>query len=243
MREFRVEDIERLILSKRDEKNSESLEPLIQTRLKIAGLSRQDYLDILREIESELPDVQEEFLWLNLLQDLWESHYFEARLLGLQLMMGIPELVDSHLWGMLDHWTNGADNWILADWLGHVRAIAIHKSPTLVMRMAPWLQSVDPWRRRSALVSLVYLDQKTLARNLLLEPQEIFAFIEPVVEEHHPAVRQAMVWLLQEVGRQYPTELSEFLAQYRSRLPREVLDATVGGMPAELQQKFASFAS
>lgn len=240
MREFSVEDIERLILSKKDDRTSETLKPVIQTRLKIAGLSRQDYLDILCEIENELPDVQEEFLWLNLLQDLWESHYFEARLLGLQLMMGIPELVDSHLWGMLDHWSNGVDNWVLADWLGHIRAIAIHKSPALVMRMAPWLQSVDPWRRRSAIVSLVYLDEKTLERKLLLEPQEVFAYVEPVIEEHHPAVRQALVWLLQEVGRQYPADLSEFLALYRSRLPREVIDATVVNMPAELQQKFAA---
>ena len=223
MRQFAVEEIERAIRSYADENNSQALQKIVHTRLQIAGLQRADILAILKDLQNHLPEVEEEFIWLNFLQDLWESDVFEARLIGLHLLFATPDLVDAHLWGMLDHWTSGVDNWVLADWLGHVRAIAIHKTPSLVMRMAPWLQSVDPWRRRSAIVSLVYIDPKTLERKFLLEPQEIFAFIEPIIEERHEAVQKAMTWLLKMVAANHPDELSAFVWQHQSRLPQSIV--------------------
>ncbi|RMD98434.1 MAG: hypothetical protein D6814_07570 [Calditrichaeota bacterium] len=223
MRQFAVEEIERAIRARAKEDQSQRLQEMLQTRLQIAGLTREDMLDILRELQHHLPEVEEEFIWLNFLQDLWESDYFEARLLGLQLLFATPDLVDAHLWGMLDHWTSGVDNWVLADWLGHVRAIAIQKTPSLVMRMAPWLQSVDPWRRRSAIVSLVYIDPKTYEQTFLLEPHEIFAFIEPIIDERHEAVKKAMFWLLKMLGKKHPDDLSAFIWQHRKHLPENVL--------------------
>ncbi len=223
MRQFAVEEVERAIRKRANPERAKELAEIIRSRAHIAGLARQDLIEILRELQPTLPEVEEEFIWLNFLQDLWGSEYFEARLLGLQLMYYIPDLVDAHLWGMLDHWTSAVDNWVLADWLGHVRAIAIHKNPSLVMRMAPWLQSVDPWRRRSAIVSLVYIDPRSQERRLLLGAQEIFAFLEPVVEERHPAVQVAMSWLLRQVAKQYPDDFEAFFEQYRSRLPQAVV--------------------
>ncbi|MDQ7053903.1 MAG: DNA alkylation repair protein [candidate division KSB1 bacterium] len=223
MRQFAVEEVERAIRKRANSERARELAATIRSRAHIAGLSREDLIDILRELKPTLPEVEEEFIWLNFLQDLWGSEYFEARLLGLQLMYYIPDLVDAHLWGMLDHWTSAVDNWVLADWLGHVRAIAIHKNPSLVMRMAPWLQSVDPWRRRSAIVSLVYIDPQSRERQLLLGAQEIFAFLEPVIEERHLAVQAAMSWLLRQVESHYPEDFAEFLEQHRSRLPKVVL--------------------
>ncbi len=225
MKQFTVEEVERAIRKRQKEQVIAEQKRLIQTRLEIAGLERSDYLDILKELQPHLPEIEEEFMWLNFLQDLWESEWFEARLLALQLMYATPDLVDAHLWGMLDHWTSGVDNWVLADWLGHVRAIAIHKTPTLVMRMAPWIQSVDPWRRRSALVSLVYIDPSTNSRKLLLEAHEIFAFIEPIMSEHHGAVQKAMIWLLKIVKEESPNIFHSFLNRNKARLPEAVVHA------------------
>lgn len=238
MRQFTVDEIERAIVALRDEQQSRAMQVQIQTRLEIVGLTREKRLGILSEMQPHLPDVEEEFIWLNVLQDLWESQYFEARLIGLELMFATPDLVDAHLWGMLDHWTNGVDNWVLADWLGHVRAIAIYKTRTLVMRMAPWLQSVDPWRRRSAIVGLMYIDPRNLEKTLLLEPHESFAFVEPVLADRHDAVQKALAWLLKQIGAQYPDELSKFLYRHKMRLANGVVDLASEGLPVAIQERF-----
>jgi 3-methyladenine DNA glycosylase AlkD len=224
MRQFTVDEIERAILARKDEQKARQIGSFLQTNLQIVGLKREDRLEILREIKPLLPDVEEEFVWLNLLQDLWESSYFEARLFALELMYAESDLIDAHLWGMLDHWTNGIDNWLLADWLGHLRAIAIDKAHSLVMRMAPWLQSGDLWRRRSAIVSLLYIDPETSDRRLLLEPPEIFAFVEPVLADEHEAVQKALLWLFKEIDKRYPQKLRAFLASSRERIAPNVIE-------------------
>ncbi len=228
MRQLTVDEIERIILSRKDEQYAKILREKLGTRLQIAGLNREQHIAVLRELESRLPDLDEEFSWLNLLQDLWESKWFESRLLGLEMLFALPDLVDSHLWGMLDHWTNDIDNWALADWLGHVRAIALKKSPRLIMRMAPWLQSVDPWRRRSALVSLVYLEPGSLRPQILLQPLEVFAFVEPVIEDNHPAVQIALGWFLRIVGKENQQLLADFLDTHKNKLSRIVVEGATG---------------
>ena len=237
MHELTLDEIERAIRKQQNAPRRKKLQNLLHTRLEVVGLQRQDYIDIIKEMQPLLPDVEEEFIWLNLLQDLWEADLFEARLLGLKLLYFTPDLVDAHLWGMLEHWNTGVDNWVLADWLGHVRSIAIYKSPSLVMRMAPWLQSIDPWRRRSALVSLVYIDPRTMDKKLLLEAQEVFAFMEPIMEETQDPVQKAMAWLLKLVSEIYPDEFSSFIKQTRKRLPRKVLHLAKSALPAGMQQK------
>jgi 3-methyladenine DNA glycosylase AlkD len=224
MRQFSVDEIERAILLRKNEQKARDLRNAIQTNLEIAGLARQDFLEILQDLHPHLPDTKEEFIWLNLLQDLWENSYFETRLLALELMFAKPDLIDAHLWGMLDHWNNGVDNWVLADWLGHLRAIAIEKAPTLVMRMAPWLQSSDPWRRRSAIVSLLFIDAGSNQHRLLLEPQEIFAFVDPVLNDENIAVQQALTWLFRHIQTVYPGELAMFLRRYRERISAYVIE-------------------
>lgn len=224
MRQFSVDEIERAILLRKNEQKAQELQNTIQTNLKIAGLERQGYVEILQELHPHLPETKEEFIWLNLLQDLWENSYFEARLLALELMFAKPDLIDAHLWGMLDHWNNGVDNWVLADWLGHLRAIAIDKAPTLVMRMAPWLQSGDPWRRRSTIVSLLFIDAESKQHRLLLEPQEIFAFVDPVLSDENEAVQKALTWLFRQVQAVYPAELAMFLRRYRERISQNVIE-------------------
>ena len=228
MRQLTVDEIERVILSRKDEQHAKELREKLGTRLQIAGLNREQHIAVLRELEAKLPDIEEEFSWLNLLQDLWESNWFEARLLGLEMLFALPDLVDSHMWGMLDHWTNDIDNWALADWLGHVRAIALKKSPRLIMRMAPWLQGVEPLRRRSALVSLVYLQPKTLKPEILLQPLEVFAFVEPVIEDNHPTVQIALGWFLRIVGQEHPQQLADFLETHKGKLSRIVVEGALG---------------
>lgn len=218
MRQFSVDEIERALLMRKDEAHAKEIQVILQTNLEILGLSRQDYIDILQELEPHLPDTEEEFIWLNLLQDLWENSYFEARLFALELMFAKSDLIDAHLWGMLDHWSNGVDNWVLADWLGHLRAIAIHKADGLITRMAAWLTSSDPWRRRSTIVSLLYIDPETLERELLLEPHEVLAFIEPAIEDESPAVQKALVWLMRHIHQQSPEPLMAFLRKNSHRL-------------------------
>lgn len=225
MRHLSVDEIERIIIAQKDDRVAEALAGMVDTKLEIVGISRAKLADILEQIKPNLPETEEEFIWLNLLQDLWESPYFESHLIALQLLFARSELIDSHLWGMLDHWTGAVDNWVLADWLGHLRAISIHKAHTLVMRMAPWLQSENPWRRRSAIVSLCYIDPKTLDQKLLLEPHEIFAFVEPVLEDRHEAVLKALTWLLRELDARFPGELETFLKRYKDKLSPELLNA------------------
>lgn len=223
MRTVTVDDIERAIKKREDKSRAIELKGLLATKLEVAGLSRGDLIEILGELEPLLPEIEEEFIWLNLLQDLWESPFFESRILALELMFGVSDLIDAHLWGMLDHWTNNVDSWATADWLGHVRAISIKKSPSLVTRMAPWLQTTDVWRRRSTVVSLVYIDPVNLDQKLLLGPHELFAFLEPILRDEDKNVQVALVWLFEIIRENFPDELRTYLRLHRKNLPPHLI--------------------
>lgn len=224
MRRFTVDELERTLRMRKNATQAQALRRLVGTQLEFSGLNRDDFVQIMRELHPIIPDVSEEFIWLNFLQDLWSSSVFEARLMALQLMFAKSDLIDAHLWNMLEHWNNNVDNWVLADWLGHIKAVAIYKVPSLITSLAPWLMSDDRWRRRSALVSLVYIDPQTCKRRLLLEPHEIFAFIEPVLGEEDEAVQKALLWLLEEIDVHFPDEMRLFLKRYNQRLAPAVLE-------------------
>lgn len=205
-----IEDIEREVFALRDPDLAPRLQKIFSTSLQIAGLTPAARMNILRKINKNLPAHDDEFGWLNLLHELWESPWFECKLLALQLLFVQSELVDANIWSTLDRWTDDIDTWILADWLGHIRSIANKKMPYLVMRLASWLQNQNPLRRRSALVSLVYISPEEANRNLILKPREIFAFIEPVLDESDANVIPALAWVLQQIRHDSLEQFNDF---------------------------------
>ena len=72
MRQFTVEEVERAFLMRKDEAHAKDLQALVRTNLNLIGLSRQDFIDILRDLEPHLPDIEEEFIWLNFLQFVYD---------------------------------------------------------------------------------------------------------------------------------------------------------------------------
>ncbi len=225
MRQFSVEEIERALLAKRDAEKAAIFKNHIGTKLDVLGVERKELLEILHALQPLLPAAEEEFVWLNLLQDLWESDYFEARLIALELMFATEDLVDAHLWGMLDHWTNSLDNWVLADWLGHVRAVALAKAPGLVKRMAPWLRSRDVWRRRSTLVSLVHLNPQTFEERVLLETDDAFVFLEPVLNDAEISVQQGLAWFLKRLRDKNPAAFEALLTKAHKQIAPGVIQS------------------
>ncbi|KAA3616407.1 MAG: hypothetical protein DWQ05_11780 [Calditrichaeota bacterium] len=222
MANIRIEDIERQIFAQRDEKTALKLQSKFQTSFHIAGLSQKARQEFLRKIQKDFPPGDDEFLWLNLLHDLWDSPYFECKLIALQLLFIQDERVDSNIWGTLDHWTDDIDTWILADWLGHVRAIANNKMPYLIMRLAVWLQSLNPMRRRSALVSLVHVSPENGACKLILRPQEIIAFVEPVIGDQDHNVSPAIAWILNLIKERSPSLFADYYKNVQTQLDRNV---------------------
>ena len=224
-----IEDIEREVFAQRDPELAPRLQKIFNTSLQIAGLTPAARMDILRKINKNLPARDDEFGWLNLLHELWESPWFECKLLALQLLFVQSELVDANIWSTLDRWTDDIDTWILADWLGHIRSIANKKMPYLVMRLASWLQNRNPLRRRSALVSLVYVGPEKNGLNLILRPREIFAFIEPVIDESDINVVPALAWVLRKIKQDTPEQFNDFYGnvyrQLHSRV-HQLLDTT-----------------
>ncbi len=215
---FQIEDIEREIFARRNLDLAPQLQKRFNTTLQVAGLSASARMDILHKIHKNLPARDDEFLWLNLLHELWESHWFECKLLALQLLFIQNELVDANIWSTLDRWTDDIDTWILADWLGHIRSIANKKMPYLVMRLASWLQNENPLRRRSALVSLVCIGPEKDTLNLILKPREVFAFIEPVLDEADRNVIPALSWVLGLIRQQSPQQFEDFYRKVHPQL-------------------------
>lgn len=223
IRKFSVDEVIRALLARRDETHASAIRARVETRQEVLGLTREARLDVLSELRPLLPAVREEFEWLNFLQDLWDGNYFEARLMALEMMYAKSELVDVHLFNMLDHWASALDNWVHADWLGHVRAIALARVPSQVVRLSHWLTSQEVYRRRSTLMSLAKIDPETLEPKLLLQPAELLAFIDPILDEKHPTVQAALAWLLDLVRQQAPEAWRSHDSGLQSRLAPETL--------------------
>jgi 3-methyladenine DNA glycosylase AlkD len=121
------------------------------------------------------------------------------------------------------------DVWYATDILGERvpgPALVADLRPTLDV-LAPWRQDANRWVRRSVGVAIHFWAKRSRgAPKYAPQAQELLALLEPMFEEKDKDAVKGIGWGLETLGKCYPDELTDWLAQqviHRQRRPRALM--------------------
>jgi len=119
-------------------------------------------------------------------------------------------------WKLLKTWINNLDNWGHCDMVCGLYSSMLEESPDDVYpSLKTWANSKDPWKKRTAMVSLLYYYR---CRKKVLPFGKMIALVEPQLEIDHYYLQKAIGWTLRELHNAYPKETWEFLKENVYRL-------------------------
>lgn len=127
---------------------------------------------------------------------LWETGYYEARLLA--CYVGEPERLSS---AQMDAWCRDFDNWAVCDTACFV---LFDKSPKAWGRIGPWsrLKAEFPRRGAFALIWGLALHDKSAPEARF---REALRRIEGAADDPRPYVRKAIAMALRAIARRHPS--------------------------------------
>jgi hypothetical protein len=144
---------------------------------------------------------------------IWfSSPYFEV-MTASAMYYGLQRgKIDPDTWPTLSTWSSRIDNWAHADQLAGIYSYILAQGSTGVYdQIAEWNASSDQWRRRISLVSLIHYTGKNA---VYLPPEQVLPLVSACLSDERPYVQKAVGWVLREVGRVYPQDITDFIVAH-----------------------------
>lgn len=173
-----------------------------------------------------------------LLANLWKGNNFEERMFALHVLLRFHGLLGEREWVLLSEWTDTIDNWVLADLTGHVRAWLLRRYPERVTILMQWCSSENPWKRRSAVASVLLPEPEGGGRAQIAVPaRQALRVVEAAILDKDPVVQRANAWIIREIARDVPEHVARLLDQYKWKAPKGLLRAAADGLPERLRNE------
>ncbi|HEV2087768.1 MAG TPA: DNA alkylation repair protein [Cryptosporangiaceae bacterium] len=158
-----------------------------------------------RAFASAHPDLTHDEL-IATVEALWSKPVFERRHAAAFLLDASPALVVPQDLPLLERLIRDAKTWALVDVLaGDVVGALLVSHPTAAPRLDPWARDPDFWIRRSALLGW----REPLKRGAPLD--RFLEYADAMLDEKEFFVRKAIGWVLREVGKTRPQDVSAWL--------------------------------
>jgi 3-methyladenine DNA glycosylase AlkD len=169
---------------------------------------------------------------LPVIENILESEYHEARLLGLLIMvLKRPKAAPEERTAFYELYLRRHDrinNWDLVD-VTCPHLVGLHlldKSKATLDRLS---RSKNLWERRTAIVA-------THAFIRAGRLDDTFRIAEKLLHDHEDLIHKATGWMLREAGKKDLRRLIGFLDQYAGTMPRMMLRYAIEKLP-EIQRK------
>ncbi|HUS14641.1 MAG TPA: DNA alkylation repair protein [Chloroflexia bacterium] len=139
---------------------------------------------------------------------------------------------DVPLWGAVDRWIEGVDNWETCDQLAtNIAGELVARHRALVDDLVEWAGSSNRWRRRFAVAATTALNQKGRS-----DPEATFRVCAPLMADPEPIVQKAVSWTIREVCKQNEPAAFAFLQRAQATAhPRILREASTKLAPAHQQ--------
>jgi 3-methyladenine DNA glycosylase AlkD len=137
---------------------------------------------------------------LMLAEALWQTGWREERIVASVIVGKRTDVMQGLDWPVVERWTAAIDNWEHVDNLATalVGPLLVQR-PELLVAVKEMAMSDHPWRRRTAIVTLLIA-----ARRVPGLLGELEATAEQLKRDPHPLVRKAVVW-----ARKVASQLAE----------------------------------
>jgi 3-methyladenine DNA glycosylase AlkD len=186
-----------------------------------AGLICEQYPDLTLMQIIELGDL------------LFRHGKYETGSLAIQLLAGREKEFDRETFRGVKGWfDHGVGNWAHSDVLcSMITPPFITKGIVAYTDMADWLKSPSRWTRRAVPVTLLCI-RKTQ------QPEELIAFLSPLMLDTERVVHQGMGWFLRELWKLHPRPVEELLYNHRNTAARLIIQYATEKMTKEQKERF-----
>jgi 3-methyladenine DNA glycosylase AlkD len=134
------------------------------------------------------------------------------------------------LWPVAREWITRVDNWCHSDMLSGIYSRILERFPNEVFPvLRSWNASESLWPRRISLTSLVHYTGKNA---VFLTPGDVFPFVEACIDDDRHYVTLAVGWVLREMARAYPVEVTTFLERHAPGMSAPAFSRAIERHPA-----------
>ncbi len=196
------------------------------------GNGETDVKDVVALLEKQYPELTMPQV-IELGDLLFKHGKYEMGSVACVLLKNRMEEFDKATFKGVKGWFDfGVSNWAHSDWLCSLitppfiqnRIIGYHE-------MQDWLTSRSRWTRRAVPVTLLCL-RKTE------KPEDLLAFIEPLMLDPERVVHQGTGWFLRELWKIHPKPVEDLLYKYRNTAARLIIQYTTEKMSKEQKERF-----
>ena len=139
------------------------------------------------------------------------------------------------LWAVLRHWSLRVDNWCHSDALSTVYSRLLAADFDAVYPdLQAWNQSDALWLRRLSLTSLVHYTGKNA---VFLPIEHMLPLVARCVNDRRRPVELAVGWVLRELARDHPTDVTAFVERHAADLGAAALARALERHPAIDRQR------
>ncbi|MGZ3216751.1 DNA alkylation repair protein [Paracoccus sp. T5] len=148
---------------------------------------------------------------LALARALWDSDIHEARLAAARLLVQARMRPDAGAWQAILDWAPQIDGAEIADAVMAAASRRLLADPSRLDQIEPWLDSNNPWLRRSLMIATLRWAKMNHPKPVDLEHRErILDWAHRLAFDRNGAVRQAVETWLRDLGRHDAARAAEW---------------------------------
>ncbi len=198
----------------------EGMRRYFRTSLRCVGVSAADLRVVAREAFSQLETAPRQTV-LDFCLALCRGASFEARQLGYEVMARHTETMQTLTVSELEELGGGNDNWASVDAFATlITGILWQRGRIEDRTILDWADSLDPWWRRTALVSVVPLNLKS--RGGRGDTRRTLLVADRLKADRHPAIVKALSWALRSLVAWDPEAVRSYTNENAAKLPARV---------------------
>ena len=168
---------------------------------------------------------------LNIWDDLW-THATNGDVMFCALDY-YRERVRKHpaieYWPVIRNWVAKVENWAHSDDLSSIYSWLLEANfQEIYPQLQLWNVCNDLWKKRVSIVSLIHYSGKNA---VFLEPELVLPLVQNCIADHRQYMQKATGWVLREMHRKYPQDISRFLTQNLAGIGSVALSRAIAHLP------------
>lgn len=196
------------------------------------GVSVPKVRTLAKQFRRENKDITKQALW-ELCQALWQSTYHEERALAMFLLEEYRTLLDYSDMPSLEGMLRESTNWDQVDEISvHLVGSVLRKDQRVLEDLKRWGKDPNFWIRRAALLS-----QLLPLREAKGDKGLFYSLADQMMEEKEFFIRKAIGWVLRDMSKADPQEVSRFVAENKARMSGVTLREATRRLPQHLREQ------
>ncbi|WP_128253651.1 DNA alkylation repair protein [Falsirhodobacter deserti] len=150
-----------------------------------------------------------------LASSLWRSDVHEARIAAARLLLQARMRPDEAAWRLVQDWVAELDAWAIADAVGKAAEKRVMADLARVDEVAAWLESENPWARRTALLATAPLAKKNHLKEAELAAREqVLDWIVDLLSDRDWHIQKAIAAWLRDLAKHDAPRTRAFMAEH-----------------------------